>query len=189
MGNLQWATWEYPQRWVPEVVHITSFGWDTVYTYLKGWVEICEGDDPLPGHAYLGHLLFVSGLVLRDIRDAYFSLNDPDDDEPAYLPQYIVSTQLGLPFAQLIESAIKSIWSSYSASQSVQSVPIARNSTHDATVPKPRDDAIDPSLDAVEERTETGTQKTTPPQKRPNPSESSPVPAKKARKGKVINNH
>ena len=191
---MQWATWEYSKRWVPEVVHITSFGWDSVHTYLKDWVEICEGEDPLPGYAYLGHFLFLSGLVLRDIREAYFSLNDPDDDEPGYLPQYIITTQLGLSFAQCIELFIKSIWAKYSASPSVRSLPTARNSTDKATTPKVPDEAIDPSLDITnpttrhseQERNDSGTRKSSPPQKRPNPSQSSPVPAKKARKGKVI---
>lgn len=188
MGNLQWATWEYLQRWVPEVVHITSFGWDSVHIYLSDWVEICDGEDPLPGYPYLGHFLFLSGLVLRDIREVYFSLNDPDDAEPAYLPQYIVSTQLGLPFVQRIETIVKSIWAQYSASPPVQSL---------ATAPKLLYNVIDPSLDisnsttrlVEQERTHTEGAKTKPTQKHPNPSESSPVPAKKARKCKVIGCH
>ena len=113
IDTLDWATWEYPHRWIPDVIHTTSFGWDTVKDYLRDWFDICEHAEQRPNDSHLLHFLFVAGLVLRDIHAAYFSLNDVDDDEPGDLPQFIKTTQLGLPFSEFIELMVKGVCASF----------------------------------------------------------------------------
>lgn len=50
------------------------------------------------------------GLLLRDINEAHFSLQDPDDVD--VLPDHVLSTNLGLDFALPIENTINIVYQS-----------------------------------------------------------------------------
>ena len=113
---------------------------------------------------------------MRDIHSAYFSLNDADDDEPADLPQFIITTQLGLPFAEFIERMVKAVYTSYIrlTTPAKPSTPMPPNVVHPTS-----QSVIDPALTANDRTAPSVAQ---PAQKRVHDgTESSPKKVKKAR--------
>lgn len=64
----------------------------------------------------LEHFLLASGLLLRDIHSAFFSLHDPDDAEPLTMPEYVQRTQLDLAYAVRVEKAVKTVFDQLSKS-------------------------------------------------------------------------
>ena len=95
---------------MPPNVHTTTFGLDSIRYYLEDWEKLCDGSNTHPLKPHLHHFVLVVGLLLRDIEEAYFNLEDPDDT--VTLPNHIASTQLGLDFAVCIENVVKTVWQS-----------------------------------------------------------------------------
>lgn len=89
---------------------------------------------------HLEHFVLACGLLLRDISTAYFTLDDPDDTEPLYIPEYIAQTQCDLSYGTHIESVIKTAYEALRAQQE------AARSAADARFSGTGNDLIDPQL-------------------------------------------
>lgn len=86
-------------------MHVTSLAKQLTDDYLVRAESACK--DHASFLPLLEHFLLTSGLVLRDVHSAFFSLHDPDDAEPLTMPEYVQRTQLDLAYAVRVENAVK----------------------------------------------------------------------------------
>lgn len=124
-------------------MHVTSLGRDNIDQYLSVWNS--AGDSVLSLMPHLEHFVLACGLLLRDISTAYFTLDDPDDTEPLYIPEYISQTQCDLQYGVHIESVIDAAYQALRRQQEEAGSAAEKRSA--AII----DDLIDPQLRMEEE--------------------------------------
>ena len=92
--RLSWATWTYPNRWLPSCVYDDDLAVLAITSFVKHWQHNIETFCKSLG--YIEHLLLTIGLISRDIYSYQFSNQDPDDADST--PSYCNSDRLNLSY-------------------------------------------------------------------------------------------
>lgn len=92
--RLSWATWSYPNRWLPASVYEDDLAVLAITSFVKHWQHNVESFSKSLG--YVEHLLLTIGLISRDIYSYQFSNQDPDDVDNT--PPYCNSDRLNLSY-------------------------------------------------------------------------------------------
>ena len=92
--RLSWATWGYPNRWLPASVYEDDLAMLAITSFVKHWQQNVETFCTSLG--YVEHLLLTLGLISRDIHSYQFSNEDPDDVDNT--PLYCNSDRLNLSY-------------------------------------------------------------------------------------------
>ena len=92
--RLSWATWSYPNRWLPADVYEDDLAVLAITSFVKHWHHNIETLCRSLG--YIEHLLLTIGLISRDVYSYQFSNQDPDDIDNT--PSYCNSDRLNLSY-------------------------------------------------------------------------------------------
>lgn len=92
--RLSWATWSYPNRWLPATVYEDDLALISITSFVEHWQHNLERLCASKGH--IEHLVLVVGLISRDIHSYQFSNQDPDDVDDT--PSYCNSEKLNLSY-------------------------------------------------------------------------------------------
>ena len=92
--RLSWATWSYPNRWLPASVYEDDLAMLSITLFVHHWEDNIEALSSSKG--YIEHLLLVIGLISCDIFSYQFSNQDPDDVDNT--PSYCNNDSLNLNY-------------------------------------------------------------------------------------------
>ena len=92
--RLSWATWSYPNRWLPANVYEDDLAVLAITSFVKHWHHNIETFCKSPG--YIEHLLLTIGMISRDIYSYQFSSQDPEELDET--PLYCNSDRLNLSY-------------------------------------------------------------------------------------------
>lgn len=92
--RLSWATWSYPNRWLPASVYEDDLAMLAITSFVKHWHHNIKTFCASLG--YVEHLLLTLGLISRDIHSYQFSSDDPDEVDNT--PSYCNSDRLNLSY-------------------------------------------------------------------------------------------
>ena len=92
--RLSWATWSYPNRWLPASVYEDDLAVLAITSFVKHWQHNIETFCKSLG--YVEHLLLTIGMISRDIYSYQFSSQDPEEFDET--PLYCNSDRLNLSY-------------------------------------------------------------------------------------------
>lgn len=106
--RLSWATWSYPNRWLPASVYEDDLAMLAITSFVKHWQRNIETFCTSLG--YIEHLLLTIGLISRDIYTYQFSTQDPDDVDST--PSYCNSDRLNLSYHDELMKLVGAVFES-----------------------------------------------------------------------------
>ena len=103
--RLSWATWSYPNRWLPASVYEDDLAVLAITSFVKHWQHNIETFCKSLG--YVEHLLLTIGMISRDIYSFQFSNQDPDDLDET--PSYCNSDRLNLSYHDELMKLLRAV--------------------------------------------------------------------------------
>ena len=104
--RLSWATWSYPNRWLPSSVYEDDLALVSITSFVRHWQDNIETLSASKG--YIEHLLLAVGLISRNIYSYHFSNQDPDDVDPS--PSYCNSNNLNLTYHETLMQLVNNVF-------------------------------------------------------------------------------
>ena len=104
--RLSWATWSYPNRWLPAAVYEDDLAMISITSFVDHWREHLGKLSASMG--YIEHLLLTVGLISRDIYSYQFSNRDPDDVDNT--PSYCNSDRLNLSYHEKLMQLVSVVF-------------------------------------------------------------------------------
>ena len=105
-SQLPWATWSYPNRWLPASVYDD----DLVFQRITGYIQYWRANIETLGHSKgsVEHLLLTVGLISRNIYSYQFSNQDPDDSD--ITPPYCNNDKLNMDYHDTLMQLISDVY-------------------------------------------------------------------------------
>ena len=104
--RLSWATWSYPNRWLPASVYEDDLAMLSITSFVHHWEDNIEALSSSKG--YIEHLLLAVGLISRDIYSYQFSNQDPDEADDT--PPYCNNDNLNLDYHETLMKLVRSVF-------------------------------------------------------------------------------
>ena len=104
--QLPWATWSYPNRWLPASIYDDDLAFQRISAYTQYWRANMETLATSKGS--VEHILLTVGLISRDIYSYQFANQDPDDVDTT--PSYCNSDNLNMDYHDTLMKLVSDVY-------------------------------------------------------------------------------